>query len=150
MQSKFPSEYFVFLKSVGLIRRVTDCDAAVFRSASGLARLGAGGREDPLGFWASQRYPHPTRTILVWKLGLFVGLTLAEGRRQWRNSVALSAAVRLTRRSSSRKPGSLENSCAPSSPRARRGSAATFPGPCASCRQLPPLSPSSPSPRFWT
>lgn len=51
MQSKFPSEYFVFLKSVGLIRRVTDCDAAVFRSASVLARLGV--REVGRTCWVS-------------------------------------------------------------------------------------------------
>lgn len=66
MQSKFPSDYFVFLKSVGLVRRRlgTDCDAAVIRSTSGLSQARGAGEvgEDPLGFlgfWTLPPTPPP-------------------------------------------------------------------------------------------
>lgn len=52
MQSKFPSKYFVFLKSVGLIRCVTATPQCSERFSVTQA-LGAGGREDTLSFWAS-------------------------------------------------------------------------------------------------
>lgn len=52
MQSKFSSEYFVFLKSVGLIRRVTLMLQFSERFSFSQARV-VGGREDPLSFWAS-------------------------------------------------------------------------------------------------
>lgn len=148
MQSKFPSEYFVFLKSVGVIRRVTDCDVAVSRSASVLPRLRV--REVGRTCRVSglpKRYPNPT-PILVWKLWLFVGLTMAEGGRESRISSALSARVKFTRRSSkkTRVARKAARSLLPPSP--QRHSAATFPGPRASCFQFPALSPFFPHPSF--
>lgn len=70
MQSKFPSEYFVFLKSVGLVRRVTDCDAAVFRSASVLARLGCGRWGGPTRFlgFLTLPPPHPHFGLETWAI----------------------------------------------------------------------------------
>lgn len=93
-----------------------------------------------------KRYPHPT-PILVWKLWLFVGLTMAEGGRESRISSALSARVKFTGRSS-KKTRVARKAARSLPPSSQRRSAATFAGPRASCFQFPALSPFFPHPSF--
>lgn len=59
MQSKFPRDYFVFLKSVGLVGPVTAPPRSSERSRVSQAR-GVGGREDPPSCRVCRRCPDPT------------------------------------------------------------------------------------------
>lgn len=151
MQSKFPSEYFVFLKSVGLISPC-DCDAAVFRSASESARLRV--REVGRTRWVSgllSATPTPT-LISVCKLQLFVGFDVGLGRvrvEDLRGALRRGEVSREELIKKTRVARKAVGSLLPPSP--HRHSATTFPGPCASCLQFPPLSPFLPLyPYFWT
>lgn len=143
MQSKFPSEYFVFLKSVGLIHRVTATAQFVgaLQCEPG-SRCGRWG--EPPGFlgFLTQPSPHPRfslETLAICGVDAGRGRAKVEdlGRALRQGKVSRREFIKKTR--VARKP---ERFLHPPSPHLR--SAVTFPGPCVSCPQFPPRSLFSP------
>lgn len=140
MQSKFPSEYFVFLKSAGLICLVTDCDAAVFWSASVLARFRVRGAGTPgVSGLLNVPPPHPhfgLETLAICRVDVGRGREKVEDLRRTLFPVEVYSEEFIKKTRVARKS---VRSLHPPSP--DRCSVATFSGPCAGCLQFPTLSP---------